>query len=182
MKLSHGIWFCMVFAVFSSAASSAQQVRTDYDRTTDFSQYRTYSWQNVHTEDPFWVDRIKAAVDPVLAAKGWTKVESDGDVSIMAMEMTQEHRTLNTYYENYGGGWNWLGRGFGDFGTATTTENVYNVGTLVIDLFDTSAKRIIWRGSVSETISHKSSKNISNLEKGVRMMFERFPPESRSAR
>src|SRR5262249_4252429 len=109
-------------------------------------------------------------------------VESDGDVSIMAMEMTQEHRTLNTYYENYGGGWSWRWRGFGDFGTATTTENVYSVGNLGIDLFDTRAKRIIWRGSASETLSHKSSKNIRNLDKGVRMMFERFPPASRTAR
>ena len=180
MNIGRRIWFSIVIAVLSGTVSFAQQVKTDYDRTTDFSKYRTYSWQNVHTEDPFWVDRIKAAVDSALAADGWNKVESDGDVSIMAMEMTQGHRTLNTYYENYGGGWRW--RGFGDFGTATTTEDVYNVGTLVVDLFDTSAKRIIWRGSAAETVSHKSIKNIRSLDKAVQKMFEHFPLETRSTR
>ena len=50
-------------------------------------------------------NRIKAAVNPALAAKGWTQVESGVNVSIMAMEMTQSHQTLNTYYDNFGGGW-----------------------------------------------------------------------------
>ena len=182
MKINRRIWFSLAIGILCATGSFAQQVKTDYDRTTDFSRYRTYCWQNVHTQDPFWTDRIKAAVDAALAAKGWTKVESDGDVSIMAMEMTDEHRTLRTYYDNYGGGWGWRWRGFGDFGTATTTEDVYSVGSLVVDLFDTSAKRIVWRGSASETISHKSAKNIRNLEKAVQKMFERLPPETRSSR
>jgi uncharacterized protein DUF4136 len=182
MSMNRRIYVLLAAVILSTAASFAQQVKTDYDRTADFSRYRTYSWQNVHTQDPFWVDRIKAAVDSALAAKGWTKVESGGDVSVMAMEMTEEHRTLNTYYDNYGGGWGWRWRGFGDIGTATTTEDVYSVGTLVVDFFDTSAKRIIWRGSASETISHKSAKNIRNLDKGVQKMFEHFPGDARSTR
>ena len=182
MSINRRIYLSLAIAVLSATASLAQAVKTEYDRTTDFSGYRTYCWQNVHTQDPFWVDRIRAAVDSSLAAKGWTRVESSGDVSIMAMEMTEDHRTLRTYYDNYGGGWSWRWRGLGDFGTATTTEDVYRVGTLVVDVFDTSAKRIIWRGSASETISHKSATNIRNLEKGVQKMFERFPPETRSTR
>jgi hypothetical protein len=48
----------------------------------------------------------------------------------IAMEMTEDHRTLNTYYDNFGGGWGWRrwGGGFGDgFGTSTTTEETYKV-------------------------------------------------------
>src|SRR5438270_894602 len=30
--------------LFAATASFGQQVKTDYDRKTDFSQYRTYSW------------------------------------------------------------------------------------------------------------------------------------------
>jgi hypothetical protein len=182
MKINRRIWISLATAILSATASFAQQVKTDYDREADFTRYRTYCWQNVHTEDPFWVERIKTAVDTALAVKGWTKVESGGDVSIMAMEMTEQHRTLNTYYDNYGGGWNWRWRGFSGFGIATTTEDVYNVGTLVIDLFDTSAKRIIWRGSASETISRRASWNITNLNKAVQKMFEHFPPESKGTR
>jgi hypothetical protein len=126
------------------------------------------------------VDRIKGAVNSALAAKGWTQVESGGDVSIMAMEMTKDHSTLNTYYDNFGGGWGWRwGVGFGDvFGTSTTTEVTYTVGTLVLDLFDTNKKKLIWRGSASETISGKSNKNIKNLDKAVQKMFDHFPPDT----
>ena len=31
--------------LFAATAAFAQQVKTDYDRKTDFSQYRTYSWE-----------------------------------------------------------------------------------------------------------------------------------------
>ena len=57
-----------------AAASFAQQVKTDYDRGADFSQYKTYSWEKVQTQDPLWVSRIKQAVNADLAAKGWTPV------------------------------------------------------------------------------------------------------------
>ena len=178
MNVKRWIWFSMAIAILSATASFAE-VKTDYDRNADFSRYKTYSWKNVHTQDPLWVDRIKAAVNSALAAKGWTEVDSGGAVSIMAMEMTKDHRTLNTYYDNFNGGWGWRwGGGFGDdFGTSTTTEQTYKVGTLVVDLFDTNTKKLIWHGSASDTLSDKSDKNIKKLNSDVQRMFDHFPPE-----
>ena len=179
MNAKYRIVFSMAIAILAAAASPAE-VKTDYDRTAEFSHYKTYSWGKVHTQNPLWVDRIKAPVTSALAAKGWTEVESGGDVSIMAMEMTEDHRTLKTYYDNFGGGWGWRrwGGAFGDgFGTSTTTEETYKVGTLVVDLFDTNTKKLIWRGSASDTLSDKSDKNIKNLNSDVQRMFDHFPPE-----
>src|ERR1700675_5037369 len=85
-----------------ATASFAQQVKTDYDRSADFSQYKTYSWEKVQTQDPLWVNRIKDAVNAALTAKGWTLVESGGSVVIIAMETTQNRQTLNTFYDNFG--------------------------------------------------------------------------------
>lgn len=185
MNVKRGMLFFLGIASLSVTASFADQVKTDYDRSADFSKYKTYSWENVRTPDPLWVDRIKSAVNAALAAKGWTQVASGGDVCIMAMEMNQDHHTLNTYYDDFGGGWGWRGRwggGFGDgFGTSTTTDDTYTVGTLVVDLFDSSTKKVVWRGSASDTLSDKSEKNISNLDKGVQKMFEHFPPDNRRA-
>ena len=173
MNFQRRIFRIIGSALLLAAGSFAQDVKTDYDRAADFNQYKTYSWENVHTQNPLWVDRIKAAVNSALAAKGWTQVESGGNVSIMAMEMTSSHQTLNTYYDSFGGGWGWRG-GFGD---ATTTEETYRVGTLVVDLFDSNTRKLIWRGSASDTLSDKSDKNIKNLDKGVNKMFDHFPPE-----
>jgi hypothetical protein len=171
-----------IITLLFATASFAQQVKTNFDRRADFSQYKTYSWEKVHTQNPLWVDRIKDAVNSTLAAKGWTQVETGGNVAIMAMEITKEHQTLNTYYDNFGGGWGWRGwgGGFGDgFGDSTTTEDTYRVGTLAVDLFDAGTKKLIWRGSSSDTRSDKPDKNIKNLDKGVMKMFEHFPPDAR---
>ncbi len=161
--------------LLAATASFAQQVKTDYDRSADFGKYKTYSWEKVQTQDPLWVDRIKEAVNAALAAKGWTQVPSSGDVAIVAIEMTQNQRTLNTFYNGFGGGWRW-GGGFGD---ATTTVNNYKVGTLVVDLFDANSKKLIWRGSSSDTLSSKSDQNIKALGKGVEKMFDHFPPSEK---
>jgi hypothetical protein len=163
-------------ALLCATASFAQQVKTDYDRSADFSQYKTYSWQKVQTQDPLWVDRIKSAVNSALAAKGWTAVDAGGDVAIVAIEMTQDHQTLNTFYDGFGGGWGWRRGGGMGFGDATTTEETYKVGTLVVDFFDAKTKKIIWRGSSSDTLSSKSDKNIKELDKGIQKLFAHFPP------
>ena len=157
--------------------SAAQQVKTDYDRAADFAQYKTYSWEHVKSKDPLFEDRIKNAIDGALAARGLTKVESGGDVSIVALQMTTDQQTLNTFYNGFGGGWGWRRFGGGGIGEATTTTETYKVGTLVVDLFDAKTKKLLWRGSSSDTLSNNSDKNIKNLDKGVEKMFQKFPPE-----
>ena len=173
MNAQHKIFASVGIVLLAATASFAQQVKTDYDRGTDFTQYKTYSWEKVQTQDPLWVNRIKQAVDSALAAKGWTQAPSGGNVSIVAIEMTRNQQSLDTFYNGFGGGWRW-GGGFGD---ATTTVENYKVGTLVVDLFEANSKKLIWRGSSSDTLSDKSENNIKNLDKGVQKMFNHFPPE-----
>ena len=163
-------------ALLFAIAVFGQPVKTDYDRTTDFSQYKTYSWEKIQTQDALWVDRVKSAVNSDLTAEGWTQVPSGGDVAIVAIEMTKTQRTLDTFYNGFGGGWR-FGGGFGD---ATTTVDTYKVGTLVVDLFDATTKKLIWRGSATDTLSDKSDKNIKNLNRGIQKMFDHFPPKATS--
>jgi hypothetical protein len=175
MNVRRSIFAPAAIALLFATAAFAQ-VKTDYDRSTDFNQYKTYSWEKVQTRDPLWVSRIKDAVNAQLAAKGWTQVDSGGQVSIVAVEMTNNQQTLNTFYDGFGGGWGWRRFGGGGFGEATTTTETYRVGTLVVDLFDANSKNLIWRGSASDTLSDKSENNIKNLDKSVQKMFDHFPP------
>jgi hypothetical protein len=178
MKIEKLTFVLAVMMLLVAGKTSAQQVKTDYDRSANFAQYKTYSWEHVKTKDPLDVDRIKSAVSSALAAKGWTQVDSGGDVCIMAVEMTRDQQTLNTFYDGFGGGWGWRRFGGGGFGEATTTTDTYKVGTVVVDLFDAKTKQLIWRGSASDTLSNNSDKNIKNLDKGVEKMFKQFPPGS----
>jgi len=176
VKFKRAVVVLMGIMLLVAAKLPAQQVKTDYDRNANFTQYKTYSWEQVKTKDALDVDRIKAAVNAAFSAKGWTLVGSGGDVSIVAMEITQTQQTLNTFYNGFGGGWGWRRFGGGGFGEATTTTDTYKVGTVVVDLFDTKSKQLIWRGSSSDTLSNNSDKNIKNLDKGVEKMFQHFPP------
>lgn len=178
MKVQRVTFALMVMTFFFAGKLSAQQVKTDYDRSADFSLYKTYSWEHVKTQDPLYADRIKNSVNAALAAKGWTQVDSGGDVSIVAMEIRHDQQTLNTFYDGFGGGWGWRRFGGGGFGEATTTTETYKVGTLVIDLFDTKTKKLLWRGTSSDTLSNDSNHNIKNLDKGVEKLFKQLPPES----
>jgi hypothetical protein len=178
MKAQRAVFVLMGIMLLFAGKSSAQQVKTDYDRNANFGKYKTYSWEQVKTKNPLDADRIKNDINAVLAAKGWTQVNSGGDVSIVAMEITQNQQTLNTFYDGLGGGWGWRGFGGGGFGEATTTTETYKVGTLVVDLFDAKTKKLLWRGTSSDTLSNNSNKNIKNLDKGVDKMFKQFPPGS----
>ena len=90
---------------------------------------------------------------------------------VNAIEATHNRQTLNTFYNGFGGGWRW-----GGFGNATTTVDNYKVGTLVLDMFDGQTKKLVWRGSASDTLSNKTDTNIKNLDKGVQKMLKHFPP------
>jgi hypothetical protein len=153
----------------------AQQVKTDFDHQANFSQYKTYSWQEIKPANSLWDARIQRALDAQLAAKGWTKVENGGDVAVVAIATSHTERTLQTFYDGMGGGWRW--RGFGGMGEATTTEQDYKEGTLVVDMYDAKTKQLIWRGSSEDTVSNNAQKNEKNLDKGVAKMFKKFPPE-----
>jgi len=166
---------CSLFWMAIVASAFGQQVKTDFDHQANFSQYKTYSWQEIKPANSLWDSRIKSAVDAQLAAKGWTQVASGGDVAIIAIATTHTEKTLQTFYDGMGGGWRW--RGFGGMGEATTTEEDYKEGTLLIDMYDAKTKQLIWRSSSEDTLSNNADKNEKNLNKGVAKMFKKFPPQ-----
>jgi hypothetical protein len=121
---------CTLFLLALLGSTFAQHVQTDFDHQANFSQYKTYSWQEIKPPNSLWDARIKNAVDAQLSAKGWTQVASGGDVAVVAIKTSQTQRTLQTFYDSFGGGWGWRRFGGGRFGDSTTTEQDYKVGTL----------------------------------------------------
>jgi hypothetical protein len=179
MKSFRSAAVCTLFFVAMLGAAFAQQVKTDFDHQANFSQYKTYSWQEIKPANSLWDARIKSAVDAQLAAKGWTQIDNGGDVAIVAIATSHTESTLQTFYDGMGGGWRW--RGFGGMGEATTSEQDYKEGTLLVDLYDAKTKQLIWRGSAEDTVSNNADKNEKNLNKGVAKMFKKFPPQAAKA-
>ncbi len=170
-----------------SVAAFAANVRTDYDHSVNFAQYKTYSWGKVQTSNPFYVSRIKQAVDKDLQAKGWQLAETGGAVMIFATDNVKNQKQLETNYDGmgggWGGGWGWGGWGWGGgwgpggMGESTTTTYDQRVGTLVIDLFDASSKKLLWRGLATQDLSSNAERNTKSLDGDINNMFKKFPPK-----
>lgn len=150
-------------------------METDYDHSVNFTRDHTYSWGRVHTTDPLFEPRIRDAVDRDLQAKGWQQVPSGGDATITAVLVKKNKAEYTTFYNGLGGGWRWHGWGTG---IATTTVENVPVGTLVVDIYDTSSQDLVWRGLAHDQLSDKPEKDTKKLEKAVDKMFAKFPPRS----
>jgi len=173
MRKTAPVWVLLLAAVSVLLA----KVVVDYDHSVDFSRYHTYSWIKAEAENPLWTDRISNAVDSQLSAKGWQKVPADGDASVAAFGTTKTERTLQTWYDGFGGGWGW--HGWGGPGFATTTVEKVPVGTLTVDIFDTPTKKLIWRATSERTLSDNPEKNEKKLQDDVAEMFKKFPPKAK---
>lgn len=185
-KLSGILSVVAAIVIFGSSAKG-DTVKSDYNHSADFAHMHTYSWGNVKTSNPLYVDRIKQAVNQQLQAKGWQMVESGGDTTIFANGNVHNEKELETTYNDFGpgwgGGWGWGGwrrGGGGGFGTATTTTNNQPVAELVIDIFNTSNKQLAWRGMIQRDVSDNSEKNIKGLNKDISKLFKGFPPKGES--
>jgi hypothetical protein len=162
-------------SLFSGTATLNAQVKTDYDHSANFASYKTYSWIKVQSGNSLRDSRIKQDVDAQLDAKGWTKVDSNGDAAVSAFRSTQDQQTLETFYDGFGGGRRW--RGFGGTGLATTTTEVTKVGNVVVDVFDARTQNLLWHATDSQDLSSNTDKNIQKLQKDINNMFKHFPPK-----
>jgi hypothetical protein len=140
---------------------------------TDFSKYHTYKWVTIRESgqpDQILDAQIRQSIDSQLAAKGFTKVDSDkADLLVRYQAGVTKEREWNAY-----------GRGFGfplpDSGTATSST--INVGTLVLGVYDPAAKQLVWTGSATKTIddSKDPQKIQKNLNKAMQKLLKDFPP------
>src|SRR5262245_6228952 len=90
------------------ALASAQDVRFDYDRSANFSAYRTYQWVEAKGgpgNSQLMDQNIKRAIDSQLAAKGLQRVESGADLQIAY----QTAMTHEKQFDGWGAGPRWWG-------------------------------------------------------------------------
>jgi hypothetical protein len=170
-----------VTLITAAVGCSTLRVRADYSRRIDFSNFHTYSWLRVRAGNSLWAERIRRDVNLDLAARGWREVASGGEASVAAFGATREQPTLQTFYSSFGptyGGWYWDGFGLNQ-GYATTRVVYTPIGTLVVDIFNNSNKRLIWRGVARQALSGDPDRNQEKLAHAITKMFKNFPPPSR---
>jgi Domain of unknown function (DUF4136) len=189
----------MMLLALAAAVSPgvAEEVRVDYDHSSDYSHYKTYRWVGLQRPpssdgqfpNQLMQQRIVSFVEEALAAKRLTRVETGGDLLVnYDVEVTAEPQ-LTTFTDAPGplggwSGWGWGGLGWGAWGCcgwgsgfSTTTAQTYWMGTLVVSLTDSHRKQLVFQGMSTDTISSRAGKNTKRLQKGVKEIFEKYPPK-----
>jgi uncharacterized protein DUF4136 len=156
----------------------AQKVNVDFDKSANFKKFKTFAWkEGMSAANPLADQRIRSAVELQLGSKGLRRAMNvDPDCLVVYHASTTEDLSLNTYYSGWGPGWYPY---WGGPTTVTTTVDRQKKGTLIVDLWDPSAKKLLWRGVAEDTISDKPEKNTKKIQKAAVKMFKQFPPSKK---
>jgi hypothetical protein len=172
-----GRFVALVLAALLSACASTPTVSIDFDPGVNFARYRTYSWiARPDGGSPLMQQRIVDGIDARLQAAGW-KPAPNGDVHVAAHVTTTERQTYNTMYSNVGY-FGWGGFGPPAPSSSTTFVDTFQIGTLVVDLFDGQSKHALWRGTASGTVQDDPARMTALLQTALDKMFAGFPPGS----
>ena len=187
MKSVFKIFPLLMIVVIMSACSSIK-VTTDYDKTVDFTQLKTFEYYGWAAESDKILnqlerDRIEAAFADEFTKRGIKRVESGGDMIITLFIMTQEKTQYNATttgmgyggYYGYGPGWGW-GPGMGmSMSTTTVSEYNYTVGTLVIDIYHAGDEKLIWESIGTKTVDDNPQTREKNLPKSIARIMAPYP-------
>ena len=155
---------------------AAQDIKTNYMPGTDFSKYKTYKWVNIEgaeKPDNILDQQIRQAVDTQMASKSFTKTDDEkADLYIAYQLSITQEREWNAYST---GGMRWGG------GMGTATSSTIQIGTLDLDVYDTGAQKLLWKGIATKTLnpSKDPQKNQDRLNKGVAKLLKDFPPKAK---
>jgi hypothetical protein len=163
--------------LFVFASCSSVRVNQDYDKNTDFSQYKTYAYQKSGIDKVTISDldkkRILRSIDEVMLTKGLTKSETP-DLLINFFTKEHEKVAVNQFDSGWGFGWNYGWNPYG-WGTVTSVTN-YSEGTLTIDIIDAKKKELIWQGEGEGVLTKKTEKKDENIKEFVDKILAQYPP------
>lgn len=170
------------------AACSSLKVTSDYDKTADFTKYKTfnyYGWQEDSDKilNRFDKERIEEAFGAEFKKRGITFTESGGDAIVSLFIVVDQKTQTTAYTDHYGGmyGSRYGGYGYGGWGmaggasTTTYSESDYLVGTLVCDVFDADTKQLIWQSIGSGTVDDNPNSREKNIPKVVAKIMYQYP-------
>jgi hypothetical protein len=160
----------------------AQKVKVGYDRDTNFSQFKTYSWVKlgIPAANPNVDQWIVSAIEKQLEAKGLTKAEASGNLLLTYESQINATDSFADYGFTYGAGWqrDWWALG----GTPPPVETVI-MGQVGVALIEASSKHFVWRARATEPLkpdlAHQPDKLEKTINKTVEKMFKDFPPRKK---
>lgn len=186
MKTLKTIFPITLLLLIIASSCSSLSVSSDYDKTTDFTKFKTYSYYGwADNSDKILnqldKDRIEKAFESEFDKRGLKLVQSGGDLVVTLYIVTEQKQTTTATttgmsggyggYYGYGPGYGWGG------GMATTTYNTYDYieGTLVIDIYDENGKTLIFESIGKGTVEEKAKNRDKSIPIAVTAMMREYP-------
>lgn len=159
----------------------AQKTSAGYDKTVNFSNYKTFMFSTTSgARNPFVNDMIREALVRELTARGLAQVDANPDLRVSYLAASGFHLQVasvpfytisNPTYEGMLHG-----------GAAGTMWDV-TTGTLVIDLWDHKADRVVFRGSARDVLERAPSSDPAadarlvskTVKKGIAKILKKYP-------
>lgn len=163
---------------FLIGCSAVYDISYDYDRTTDFTSLRSYSWlpvpekSNINSLDSV---RIKFTVNAQLENKGFEKALNNPDFLIAYHWGTKDKVNVRPWgydYSPYGRYWG------GYWGHGGVSVYQYEEGALIIDFVESTSKNLLWRGAAKSVVDDAKTpeKRDRLISEAVQKILINFPP------
>ena len=179
--------FITAIALLLASCASKPTIESDYDRTIDFGQYKTFGFFNpMGIENPnyssIYGSIFRDAIGKEMESRGYMQSENP-DLLINVSGRLQEKTKVTTTSDPYmGGGYYGYRRGaygaWGGYGYGTSTHvSNYTEGTVNVDMVDRAQKRMVWEGVAVGRINEKntSDQTRANIYSGIQQMFAGYP-------
>lgn len=161
------------------------KVHAEFSKETDFTKFTTYAW-TAHdaVARPELAAEIVGAIDDELHRRGLKQVEKNPDLQVTysgGLDTSTSIAGNDPTYSKSGGipavgtsVWNGTSIGGGP------SSSVYvQKGTLMVELVDSQAKKLIWRGTATGTLDTNSAKALREVDESVEKMFAEYPAKKR---
>jgi hypothetical protein len=180
----------MVFgciAAIAAGCSSGPQVRSDYDRSADFGQYRTYGFvTNPDTDTREFksmaTQMLEAAASREMEARGYQRANEPDLVINFQGKLEEKTDIVSTPAPYYGPSWGyggWYGAPYGGYGFGGGTDvstRRYNYGTVIVDVVDRRKRQVVWQGGVEGEVSKKALENREqSINHVIAELFQQYP-------
>lgn len=181
---------CLLLGTLSATC----QINVDYDRSVDFSKYRTFAFApgtimrklGLKDSDGTLINRnVNVAVTEVLTKKGMAFAETGADLTITFMAGAKEKKEIESYPITPGVGYRYGFRRFygagGWWGPAWNNwwVNRYEQGTLILDIYDNKTKELVWRAYAVANIRNYDERKF--VDRQVEKALKHFPPREKHA-
>lgn len=169
----------------AATGCASDNLRSDYDPTADFSQYKTYNFfadagPESTNYQSFFSQYMTVAISREMEARGYT-MSDDPDLLINFNAILREKTDVRTtpapmyggYYGYRGGFYDpWMGYGYAQ----ETHVSQYTEGTFNIDLVDARKKKLVWEAVGVGRITEKLLENLEErVDAGVARAFAKYP-------